>query len=135
MTQPKPSIRVVAAVVRSGDLYLITQRRDGAVLPRMWEFPGGRVEPGETDEAALERELRERLDVEARVGEKLAERHTTYPHYDVTLALYAAEIARPESIRAARVRDFRWISSGEFERYPFPAADQQTMDALLGFKE
>ena len=61
----KKVIRVVAAVVENDGLYLITQRRESAVLPLKWEFPGGKVERGEADEDALKRELRERLDADA----------------------------------------------------------------------
>lgn len=128
----RPHIRVVAAVVQWNKLYLITQRRDEASLALAWEFPGGKVEPGETDETALQRELRERLDVASNVGEKLAERHTPYAHYDITLALYSVKLDSA-SIRAKRVRAFRWIPSGDFEKYTFPDADQRTMDLLLGF--
>ena len=59
----KPLIRVVAAVISRNDRYLITQRRPTAVLPGLWEFPGGKVERGEDDKHALRRELQERLGV------------------------------------------------------------------------
>lgn len=128
----KRTIRVVAAVVQRGGLYLITQRRSAAVLGGLWEFPGGRVEEGESDEQALAREFRERLGVDALVGERLAERHTDYGDYAVTLALYAATLPPEGTPRKVRVADFRWIRSDEFDRYPFPPADRNTMDALLG---
>src|SRR5262249_21322095 len=60
---PPTVIRVVAAVVEDAGLYLITQRREEAVLAGLWEFPGGKVEAGESDEQALARELRERIRV------------------------------------------------------------------------
>src|SRR6185369_12839853 len=63
-------IRVVAAVIEREGSYLITQRRETAVLPLLWEFPGGRVEENEGDEDALRRELRERLDTDAKIGRK-----------------------------------------------------------------
>ena len=127
-------IRVVAAVVEDGGLYLITQRREEAVLPGLWEFPGGRVEDGETDEQALSRELLERIGVIAQIGAPLTERHTVYPDYELTLALYSATLAPGQLPRRGRVQDFRWIRSSEFDQYQFPAADQATMDALLGLR-
>jgi 8-oxo-dGTP diphosphatase len=131
----KPTVRVVAAVVEREGHYLITQRRETAVLPLLWEFPGGKVEPGEQDEDALKRELRERLDAEATIGKKLGEKIHEYDGYRVALALYAATLvedpARP--LVARRVKDFRWVASQDFDRYPFPDADQVTMDQLLGF--
>ena len=131
---PLTVIRVVAAVVEEGGLYLITQRRAEAVLGGLWEFPGGKVEPGESDAEALARELRERLGVEAVVGGLLNERHTVYPEYEVTLALYAASLPEGQIPRRGRVQDFRWIRSSDFDQYRFPAADQATMDALLGLR-
>ncbi len=125
-------IRVVAAVVEEDGLYLITQRREEAVLGGLWEFPGGKVEPGESDGQALARELRERLGVDAVIGGQLSERHTVYPEYEVTLALYSASIVEGQIPRRGRVQDFRWIRSSDFDQYQFPAADQATMDALLG---
>ena len=63
--------RVVAAVISRDGRYLITQRRAHATLPLLWEFPGGRVEDAETDEAALVREVRERLGVDVHVGKEV----------------------------------------------------------------
>jgi mutator protein MutT len=125
-------IRVVAAVVRHDGKYLITQRRPEAVLGGLWEFPGGRVEAGEADREALAREFEERLGGRLEVGDLLAERHNAYGDYDVTLALYSATLPSDAVLETRRVQDFRWVPSDELERYPFPAADQKTMDALLG---
>jgi 8-oxo-dGTP diphosphatase len=127
-----PSIRVVAAVIAKEGKYLITQRRGSAVLPGLWEFPGGRVEPGETDEAALKREVRERLGVDVVVKERMARRHHDYEGYSVELSLYEATLPPDAVLESLRVADFRWVGSGEFDQYPFPAADQATTDQLLG---
>lgn len=127
-------IRVVAAVVEREGLYLITQRRAEAVLGGLWEFPGGKVEEGESDEQALARELSERLGVQAEVGIRLSERTTVYPEYEVTLALYSASIPADQIPTRGRVQDFRWIRSDDFDQYQFPAADQATMDTLLGLR-
>jgi 8-oxo-dGTP diphosphatase len=129
----KKTIRVVAAVCEREGHYLITQRRETAVLPLLWEFPGGRVEAGERDEDALKRELRERLDAEARIGKKLGEKVHDYDGYRVALALYETQLVEGRPMQARRVKDFRWVASTEFDQYPFPDADQQTMDQLLGF--
>ena len=129
----KKVIRVVAAVVENDGLYLITQRRESAVLPLKWEFPGGKVEKGEADEDALRRELRERLDADAKIGPKLGEKVHEYDGYRVALALYEATLIEGKPLHAKRVKDFRWVASADFDKYPFPDADQQTMDQLLGF--
>lgn len=123
---------VAGMVVRDGRV-LISQRRADQSLPLQWEFPGGKVEPGEADEDALRRELRERLDAEARIGKKLGEKLHDYDGYRVALALYEGTLVEGKPLRALRVKDFRWVASSEFDQYPFPDADQQTMDQLLGF--
>jgi 8-oxo-dGTP diphosphatase len=126
------TVRVVAAVIERQGKYLITQRREEAVLPLLWEFPGGKVEEGETDEQALHREVLGRVGVDVEVREKLTEKHHEYEKYDVHLTLYACRLEADKDPTPLRVRDVRWVSSAEFSSYQFPPADQATMDQLLG---
>src|SRR5207245_4605660 len=83
-----PRIRVVAAMIEKDGKYLITQRRPTATLPLLWEFPGGRVEEGETDEAALARELVEEMEIEVAVADRVIHVHHSYPHYDIDCRIY-----------------------------------------------
>ena len=122
------TIRVVAAVIQRGDKYLITQRREDASLPLLWEFPGGRVEPGETDATALAREFSERLGAEVQVGKPVAFRRHDYEGYAVELVLYEATLVSSEDLEAKRVKDYRWVHMDQFSEYPFPPADRHTMD-------
>jgi 8-oxo-dGTP diphosphatase len=126
------SIRVVAAVVERDGKYLITQRRPEALLPLLWEFPGGRVEEGESDEEALRREMKERLDTNIEVGPQLAMSVHEYDGYSITLVVYKGTLVS-DNLYLVRVNAFHWAASEEFERYSFPPADQATMDKLLGF--
>jgi 8-oxo-dGTP diphosphatase len=131
MNEPsKSTIRVVAAVIERDGKYLITQQRENAVLPLLWEFPGGKVEAEETDEDALRRELKHRLGVEATLAGKLGENVHEYERYSVVMVLYVASLA-PGPVMPINVRQIRWVSSVEMDQYQFPAADQATMDALL----
>ena len=125
------TIRVVAAVVESNGRYLITQRRPTAVLPLMWEFPGGRVEEGETDKAALQREVRHRIDVEISVGQLISFVSHPYERYVVDLFLYECSITRGEPTQK-NVHAFRWATSAELDQYPFTPADEASMNQLLG---
>jgi len=133
-SEDQPLIRLVAAVIERDGRYLITQRRASAVLAGLWEFPGGRVEEGETDQDAMQRELHERLGVDVEVKDRIAHRVHNYHGYSVDLNLYHAVILAGQEARALRVAEVRWVPSNEFENYPFPAADQATTDLLLGFR-
>src|ERR1700729_2168795 len=91
------TIRVVAAVIEQDGRYLITQRRPAAVLPLLWEFPGGRVEEGsETAAAALKREVRHRLGVEIDAGQLISFVSHPYERYVVDLYLYECHIVSGE---------------------------------------
>jgi 8-oxo-dGTP diphosphatase len=128
----KEVIRVVAAVIEREGRYLITQRNAGAVLPLLWEFPGGRVEAGETDDQALQREVQMRIGVEVVVGEKIGEHHHEYEHYDVHMMMFRCTLDDGAQPYPATVNDLRWVTSREFLDYDFPPADERTMSKLLG---
>ena len=125
------TIRVVAAVIEQDGRYLITQRRPTAVLPLLWEFPGGRVEETETDAAALKREVRHRLGVEIEVRQLISFVSHPYERYVVDLYLYECHIKSGE-LASLAVHAFRWVTSAEFDRYPFTPADEASMNKLLG---
>lgn len=128
----KEVIRVVAAVIEREGRYLITQRNAGAVLPLLWEFPGGRVEPDETEEAALQREVEGRIGVTVILGDKLGDHVHEYAHYDVHMTMYQCTLHDEAQPYPATVNDLRWVTSKEFLDYDFPPADEQTMSKLLG---
>ena len=130
--EPRKTIRVVAAVVERDGRYLITQRRANAVLPELWEFPGGRVEDRESDAEALTRELDERLGVRATVGELISFVSHPYERYTVDLYLYQCRIEEGAVLACQAVKDYRWVTSDEFDRYPFTPADEASMSELLG---
>jgi 8-oxo-dGTP diphosphatase len=125
------TIRVVAAVLERDGKYLITQRRAAAVLPLMWEFPGGRVEAGETDQLALKRELSHRLGADIEVGKLISFVSHPYEHYVVDLFLYECTLLA-ETLEPKAVNAFKWVASGDFDQYPFTPADEASMNKLLG---
>ena len=129
-TAPR-TIRVVAAVLEKDGKYLITQRRATAVLPLMWEFPGGRVEPGETDAQALKREVMHRLGADIEVGKLISFVSHPYEHYVVDLFLYECMLVG-DKLEARAVTAYKWVSSAEFDQYPFTPADEASMNKLLG---
>jgi 8-oxo-dGTP diphosphatase len=128
---PLRTIRVVAAVVERDGKYLITQRRAAAVLPLLWEFPGGRVEAGETDAQALRREVLHRLGIEVECGKLISFVSHPYDHYVVDLFLYECDLLG-DDLRPLAVTDYRWVASADFDQYPFTPADEASMNKLLG---
>lgn len=132
VSQPEKTIRVVAAVLERQGRYLITRRKPTAVLPNMWEFPGGRCEEGESDQQALVREMSERLGVRVVVGELLSFVSHSYSRYVVDLHLYRCTLCEPDRPRALGVADYQWVSSSDFDGYEFTPADERSMAQLLG---
>ena len=130
MDVDKPKVRVVAAVIERDGQYLITQRMPRAVMPLLWEFPGGKVEPGETDAVALARELAEEMAIAVHVGDELLSVVKEYEHYVIDFHVYLCQLLSDEILKIG-VHDYRWVTSDELDQFPFPAADQETVEALL----
>ncbi len=127
----KPAIQVVAAVIERDGLYLLTQRKGTAVFPLLWEFPGGRVESGETLSEALVREVRGRIGVTVNITEKLGENLHEYQDYDVEMNLFICSLPDGVEPEVRGVNDIRWVRSDELDQYQFPPADQRSMTLLL----
>jgi 8-oxo-dGTP diphosphatase len=126
----RPKIRVVGAMIERDGKYLITQRPPHATLPLLWEFPGGKVEPGETDPEALARELREEMAISVQVGERVIHVEHAYAAYDIDFCVYRCRITGG-AIQHLRVHDHRFVGPEELDHYEFPAADEKTIARLL----
>lgn len=127
-------IRVVGAMLQNDEgCYLITQRPPKASLPLLWEFPGGRVEEGESDPQALAREIREEMGVEAVVLEEAMHTHHEYPTYDIDFRVFRCRLKNPKAvIQHLRVHDHRWVTLEQMSQFKFPDADAKTLEKLLG---
>lgn len=136
MSERKRKIQVVGAMIeREGGRYLITQRRPHATLPLLWEFPGGRVEEGESLSDALRRELKQEMDLDVQVDEEISHTHHIYEKYEIDFHVFRCRLACPESqIKHLKVHDHRWVSAGELSHYEFPPADAKTIEKLLGLE-
>jgi mutator protein MutT len=122
------SIQVVAAVVERDGRYLITRRLEGTHLAGFWEFPGGKILPGEKPEDALRRELQEELGVEAEVWELIETVDWAYPEKSVRLLFFRCAL-RGEP-RPQERQEMLWVESGELSKYQFPAADLRLIERL-----
>jgi ADP-ribose pyrophosphatase len=123
------TIDVVAAVIRREDTFLICQRPLTKKRGGMWEFPGGKVEAGETPAEALIRECREELDITVVPGRVLCENLFEYP--DITIRLIAIQAELPDGEpRLLEHSDARWITANEAEGFVFCPADEPIVAAL-----
>jgi A/G-specific adenine glycosylase len=127
-----PHYDVTAGVIRRADgRILIAQRPLDGLLGGLWEFPGGKREPGESLAACLQREVEEELAIRVEVGPQIAVVKHAYSHFRITLYAFACEHHGGEA-QAIGAADFAWVTPDEFERYAFPATDQQIIAALDG---
>lgn len=133
MGQSPRRVKVVAGMIGKDGRYLITQRRPTATLPLLWEFPGGKVEEGETDEDALLRELQEEMEIQVVIKERVIHVEHSYADYDVDFRVYRCELLSGD-VKHLRVHDHRWVLPSELDRYEFPAADEKTMRQLLALE-
>lgn len=123
------AVEVVAALIWEGDRFLICQRPVHKARGLLWEFVGGKVEPGETRAQALVRECREELDITVEVGEVYQELTHVYPDLTVHLTLFRAAIAAGKPRRLEHA-DLRWITAAEIPQYAFCPADQEILVRL-----
>ncbi len=117
----KKTIQVAAAVIRSGDRILATQRGYGD-FKDWWEFPGGKIEPGETPQAALHREIREELDAEIRVGDRIDTVEYDYPTFHLSMTCFWAEVVS-ESLTLKEHQAARWLGPEDLESVHWLPAD------------
>jgi mutator protein MutT len=122
-------IEVSAGLIFRAGKLLITQRHARAHLGGLWEFPGGKCEPGETFEQCLVRELREELGVEVVVGELFATVEHAYPERTVLLKFFLCSLLQgePKPVDCAAVK---WVSHAELAAHDFPAADAALLHKL-----
>ena len=126
-----PVIDVAAALVFRDGKLLITQRHAGAHLGGLWEFPGGKLEAGESFEQCLIREIREELGVEISVGELFEEISHDYPEKSVRLKFFICQLlsGEPQPLDCAGVK---WVAKTELAGFEFPAADARLLLKLEG---
>ena len=121
---------VVAAVIERGGQILITRRPRGSHLEGLWEFPGGKPHPGESNAAALRREIAEELGVAATVGDHIETVAWSYPDRRVRLTFYRCTVeGEPRPLEG---QEMAWVAPTDLRRYPFPPADARLLGRLEG---
>lgn len=116
-------INVVAAVIKDeNEKILITQRNLKKAQGGLWEFPGGKIEPNETRENAIIREIKEELDIDIVVKCYLSEKVFNYPEKDINLIALECKKINGE-IRLLEHEDYKWVSKNELDNFQFAPAD------------
>ena len=129
-TSSSPRIVVTAAVIERDGAFLVTRRPSGVHLEGYWEFPGGKIEPGESLAKALAREIAEELDTPIAVGRELFTVTHTYPDRIVELHFLACELKGEP--RAVLGQEMRWIAREQLGTLRFPPADEELIRMLAG---
>ena len=123
---------VVAALIWEQTRFFICQRPANKSCPLLWEFPGGKVEPGETAQQALIRECREELGVPVEVGALFTEVCHTYPDITVHLSLFHAKFLS-EQPKLLEHNDFRWITAEEIPNFPFFPSYKEILEKIVQY--
>lgn len=126
-----PHYDVTAAVIRRNGRVLIAQRPPDGMLGGLWEFPGGKREPGETLEECLRREIREELRLRIEVGNPLTQVRHAYTHFRITLHAFECRVASGRA-QAIGVADFKWVRLSEIDRFAFAATDRKIIAKIKG---
>ena len=122
-------VEVVAALIWDGNKFMICQRPAHKARALLWEFVGGKVEPGETKEHALVRECQEELAITLSVGDVFMDVVHEYPDITIRLTLFHATIAEgiPQKLEH---NDIRWITAAQIPEYPFCPADEEILQKI-----
>ncbi len=127
---PLPHKRIGVAVItdEQGNI-LIDRRKQEGLLGGLWEFPGGKIEPDETVEECVKREIKEELDIEIEVGSRLITIEHAYTHFKVTLNVFNCKhlSGEPKPLESDEVK---WVTLDEIDQYPFPKANGQIIEAM-----
>ena len=121
-------IEVVAAIIQRDGAYFATQRGYGE-FEGMWEFPGGKIEPGERPEAALQREIQEELDIDITISRFLCTTDYDYPLFHLTMHCYLCEIKSGE-IELREHKSARWLTAETLDSVEWLPADKEIVAPL-----
>ncbi|AFY32002.1 8-oxo-dGTP diphosphatase MutT [Calothrix sp. PCC 7507] len=121
----------VAVIWNEQEQILIDRRRPEGAMGGLWEFPGGKIEPGETIEECIQREISEELGIEIAVGEHLITIDHTYTSLRVTLTVHQCRhlTGVPQPLESDEIR---WVSLADLEKFAFPQANVQIIAVLKG---
>ena len=122
--------QITAAIIRQEQQYLICQRAHDDELPLLWEFPGGKLEPGETLEECIIRECQEELGVDIRICGEFGRTSYPYKQWQLVFTFFDAEIAAGTPVTTVH-EQIRWVSAADLKDYTFCPADVEIVEMLV----
>lgn len=125
----KPVIEVAIAIIVQDEQILVTRRKEGVHLPGLWEFPGGKRNPGETLETCLFREVEEELGATVKIERLLWERSHAYPDRTVVLHAYRCRLLSGD-LKPLASQELKWIPPESLFSLPFPEANRPLLEEL-----
>lgn len=127
--ETKKTIKVVAAIIRKGDKIFATQRGYGDFKDG-WEFPGGKVEPGESSREALVREIREELDADIKVGDLLTTVEYDYPQFHLSMDCFWATLVEGSEMKLLEHEAAKWLTRDQLDSVEWLPADTAVIDII-----
>ncbi len=129
-TKAKPIYKIAVGVVRKGELLLITRRKSEGLLGGLWEFPGGKIEKGETAEQACLREIKEEVGLTVKTGSFVKQVKHEYSHFKIAMDVFICDYISG-TVKLDGPVDHRWIVLKEIDNFPFPKANHKFIPALI----
>jgi 8-oxo-dGTP diphosphatase len=123
-------IKVTAAIIEKNGMLLLAKRNKDDPLEGKWEFPGGKIEEGETPEECMKRELHEELGIDAEVGEFICSSQYQYDHISIELFAFKIKAYTGEIVPKDH-SEIKWVAPSQFHEYDFPAADKPIIEKLI----
>lgn len=126
-------VHVTCAIVLEGSKVLVTQRSEAMKLPLKWEFPGGKIDSGESAEACIKRELLEELNIEVEILERLSDSSFEYPAFTINLIPFIATLKAGE-LTLREHKDLKWLHPDELKGLDWAPADLPILEQFMKSK-
>jgi A/G-specific adenine glycosylase len=127
--QKPPHYQVVIGLIQKKGTYLIQRRPETGLLGGLWEFPGGKINQGESEVDALKREIEEETSLQVEVGEKITTIQHAYTHFKITLSAYRCKWLNGEAQKHVATEN-KWVTPDKFKDHAFPKANLKILEVL-----